>query len=264
MRVIYHPTGRALEYGLLALNPWGKSWCSHDCSYCYCPSMFHMTRQQWRAQGFRPRKNLIKQLRRDCEALRGTNERVHCCFAGDLYNPEAIASGLTRQILETFQEFDVPFQVLTKGGMRAAADFDLYGPNDAFATTMTFLDDRNSLQYEPGAALPSDRITAMMFARDRGIETWVSLEPVLDSWYSLRIICRTQASVNLYKIGKLNHDAVREKAIDWRLFGETAIELCEQFGKPYYIKTDLAKHLEGVKYTNTDTRRVQRPDKEAR
>lgn len=254
MRVVYQPAGRAREYGLLALNPWGRSSCSHSCTYCYVPGMFHMTREQWEKEPFRPRKDLIRQLRLDCEELRGTDVRVHCCFAGDLYSPEAVNSGLTRKILETFRAHDIPFQVLTKGGAGAAADFDLYGPNDAFATTMTFIDPTSSARYEPGAALPAHRIRAIMEAHDRGIETWVSLEPVLSPSDSLVAIERTHEFVDLYKIGKLNHDPQREAQIDWRWFGAHAIELCEKHRKRYYIKADLAKHLDGIEFTNTDTR----------
>ena len=258
MRIIYEPTGRALEYGLLALNPWGRSFCSHACTYCYCPEMFRMSREQWEKESFHSRKNLIKQLRQDCQELRGTDKRVTCCFAGDLYSSEAVATGLSRKILETFREFDVPFQVLTKGGTRAVSDFDLYGPNDAFATTLTYIRDLDSLRVEPGAATPADRWTAIAAAHDRGIQTWVSLEPVLSPVQSLDSIRGTHDIVNLYKIGKWNHD-VRANAIDWRAFGVAAIELCEKFGKAYYVKADLAKYLSGVKYTSTDTRRVVRP-----
>lgn len=175
MQVVYEPKGRALEYSLLALNPWGRSWCSHNCSYCYCSDMFRMTREQWQAQPFAPRTDLIKHLRRDCTELRGTNLRVLCCFAGDLYSPEAAATGISRRILETFREYDVPFQVLTKGGTRACADFDLYGKHDAFATTMTFTEEDDSRLWEPGAANPKERFLAIVEADKCGIETWVSL-----------------------------------------------------------------------------------------
>lgn len=260
MRVIYEPTGRALEYSLLALNPWGRSWCSHDCDYCYVPSMYRMSRAQWEAQPFQPRKDLIKQLRRDCLELAGTDKRVLCCFAGDLYSPEAAKTGISRQILETFREFDVPFQVLTKGGTRAVADFDLYGRHDAFATTLVFRDPDDSAAHEPGAAWPSDRIEAIRRAHRRGIETWVSLEPVLDPEQSLAIIEQTQGFVDLFKVGKWNH-AAEAARIDWRGFGMEALALLKRLRKPYYIKDDLAKHLEGVKFTNTDTRRIVRRGK---
>ena len=258
MKIIYEPKGRALEYSFLALNPWGKSWCSHDCSYCFVPGTFRMSRERWRAQPFAPCKDLLKKLRLDCAELRGTDKRVLCCFAGDLYSPEANATGLPRLILETFREFDVPFQVLTKGGTWAVYDFDLYGPNDAFATTMTFTNNNDSHKAEPGAATPNDRIKAMKTAHDRGIETWVSLEPVIHPADALYWIERLSEYVDLFKIGKLNHDPAREKEIHWHGFGVDAIELCEKYGKKYYVKDDLARRLPEVSFTNTDTRTVTR------
>lgn len=267
MKVIYRPKGRALEYSLLALNPWGKSFCSHDCSYCYVPGMFHMSREAWRAQPFAPRKNLIRQLRQDCEELRGTDERVLCCFSGDLYSPEATASGISRQILETFREFDVPFQILTKGGLRAVADFDLYGPNDAFATTLTCLSMRDSEQHEPGAALPMDRHHAIFQAHERGIQTWVSLEPVLNPQVALGIINETHEYVDLYKVGKLNHDAKLERKIDdefgWGKFAWGAMNLCCKYGRPFIFKDDLLAYCDFpiVGATQCDPRRAMRPKK---
>ncbi len=258
MKVIYRPSGRALEYSLLALNPWGRSFCSHACSYCYCPGMFRITRQQWEAVPFKPRKNILEWIRQDAQELSGTDERVLCCFAGDLYSPEAAKTGISRRILERFRESDVPFHVLTKGGMRAAPDFDLYGPNDAFATTLTFIDPKDSEREEPGAALPDDRFRAIVEAKNRGIETWVSLEPVIDPTQSLDIIRATHADVDLYKIGVLNHDPARAARIDWRAFGMQALELCERYGKRYYLKDDLTKHLSGVRFHNTDTRKIVR------
>ena len=44
---------------------------------------------------------------------------------------------------------------VTKGGMRAIADIDLFRPErDAFACTLTTLDDDFSMKWERGAALP--------------------------------------------------------------------------------------------------------------
>jgi len=258
VRVIYEPRGRALEYSFLALNPWGKSWCSHDCSYCYCPGAFRMSREQWRQQGFHPRKNLLRELEADAKELSGTDKRVLIAFAGDLYSPEGAESGLPRQILSILRVHDVPFQVLTKGGMRAAPDFDLYGPNDAFATTMTFTDHDRTKAFEPGAASFPNRLQALVVAHTMGIETWVSLEPVLDAETSRRIIEITNGDVDLFKIGVLNHDKARAAKIDWRAFGQRAIELCERYNIPYYIKADLAKHLTGIEFANTDTRLIAR------
>jgi len=130
----------------------------------------------------------------------------------------------------------------------------LYGPNDAFASTLTYLqDDGKTLAAEPGAALPSDRIEAIRQAHERGIETWVSLEPVLDPDESLAIIEETHEIVDLFKIGRLNHIA---NDTDWRAFGTAAVEICEKLGKRYYVKHDLAACMKGIEFNSSDTRRI--------
>jgi len=204
MNVIYRPRGRALEYSYLACNLYG-GMCPHRCSYCYVAGAMHKSRAQWEATPWYVRKDVIKWLERDAERLAGTDERVLLCFHCDPYTPEAANFGVTRQALKVLRSHDVPFQVLTKGGMRAVPDFDLYGPHDAFATTMTFVEEGPGREQEPGAATPWERTKAIIQAHDRGIETWVSLEPVLDPEASLRIIENTWEWVDLYKIGKLNH-----------------------------------------------------------
>jgi hypothetical protein len=76
-----------------------------------------------------------------------------------------------RLILEIFRDYDQPFQILTKGGKLAATDFDLYRSNDSFGVTLTFDNDADSKKWEPGAALPGDRIAALEEAHNRGIRT---------------------------------------------------------------------------------------------
>jgi len=252
MSLIYEPTGRACEYSLLACNLF--TGCVHGCKYCYAPKTLHVTPEQFRAN-VKPRDRVIEMLRKDADKFTGTDRRVLLCFTCDPYQHEEIEKGITRDALKILREFDIPFQILTKGGMRAARDFDLYGPNDAFATTLTFLDIIDSLTYECHAATPESRYQAIKEAKRAGIETWVSLEPVIRDDISLKIITQTHPFVDLYKIGKLNY---QKNNIDWRKFGIDAIKLCEKYGKPYYIKTDLAKYLDGIEFENTDTRKIKR------
>jgi len=195
--------------------------------------------------------NLLQELQRDARKYAGTDKRVLLCFSCDPYQPLYKREMMTRSAIEILKSFDIPFQILTKGGLNATRDFDLYGSNDAFATTLTFLDQAKSKEVEPGAALPAERIEAIRQAHDRGIETWVSLEPVLDIEQSLEIIRLTHGFVDLYKIGKLNHEP---SDIDWRDFGIRALDLCREYGKNHYIKRDLAAFLQGVSFENTDTR----------
>jgi len=84
------------------------------------------------------------------------------------------------------------------------------------------------------------------------IETHVSLEPVIDPDEALGVVRHTYEYTDVYKVGPLNHFG--RPQFDLRDFGVRFIHLMERLGKRYYIKTDLARHLEGIEYHNTETR----------
>jgi len=250
MSGIYRPKGRAQEFSWLALNHYYG--CGHRCKYCYVPSIPGMPDQTVKP---RPVKNIIEKVRKQAREFAGTDERVLLSFTCDPYQPLDDELNLTRQIMLILKAHDIPFQILTKGGTRAVKDFDLYGRKDAFAATLTFLDYEDSINFEPWAATPLDRMIALFNAHKRGIETWVSLEPVIDAKQSLKIIDETHGFVKLYKIGKLNY---QKSSINWRKFGIAAIKKCREYKVDYYIKKDLAEYLDGVTFYNIDNRKVEK------
>jgi len=250
MAIIYEPKGRAAEFAHLAINH--RIGCSHRCSYCYGPAVtknpdFHNKPHD--------REGVLAELQKEAPKYAGTDKRVLLCFIGDPYDIINNESNLTHEVLRILKAYDIPFQILTKGGMRAVPDFDLYGKVDCFGTTLTLLDPEQARQTEPFAASPSNRIRAIEIAHDKGIETFVSLEPILDATQTLQIIERTHKFVDHYRIGKLNHQS---SDINWRLFGVRAIRLCRELCKDFYIKKDLVEHLEDFPFTNTDKRKVKR------
>ena len=132
--------------------------------------------------------------------------------------------------------------------MLAAKDFDLYGPNDWFGVTLTFDNPDDSKQYEPGAALPADRIKALEEAHNRGIQTWVSIEPVIYPDQTLHLIEITHEFVDHFRVGKLNHFPNIEAKIDWpKLRNDVAalMQTCgkdpcsDETGKGYKLKHQL-------------------------
>jgi DNA repair photolyase len=252
MNVIYEPKGRAAEYSLLAINHY--RWCTHGCEYCYVPAVLHISPEKFHSEA-KPRDGVLEALRKEAPKFAGTNKRVLLSFTTDPYQPAELEFHLTRKILEVLREFDIPFQVLTKGGISAIEDFKLYGPKDAFAISLTSIKDGRGFKYEPGASAVFFRLMALRRAFEQGIETWVSLEPVLDAEESLNVISETHEFTNLYKIGMLNH---RASELDWRAFGIRAIARCEKLGVKYFIKSDLSQYLSGIAFTNTDNRIIQR------
>lgn len=237
LRIVYEPRGRAREYSGLALNHY--TGCAFGCRYCFSPRVLKKTASLFHTN-VQVREGLFKKLEEDCKTLSGTKERVLLSFVCDPYSPPDQELQATRKVLELFKEYNVPFQILTKGGMAAARDFDLYKPGDAFATTLTFVDVEKSRVWEPGAALPESRIDALQMAFDKGIDTWVSLEPVIDPEETLQLIEITHPFVNLYKVGTLNYVEERH-GIDWSGFADRVVATLDKYGKQYLLKDDLVK-----------------------
>jgi DNA repair photolyase len=239
MSYIYIPKGKALEYGELALNLYNG--CSHKCRYCYAPSACQKKLEEFHNP--RPRVIDYRLLQREIDKLSGHS--VFMCFTCDPYLHLETELNITRNMIQRLHDAGIKAVILTKAGSRSAKDFDLLSLRpelSQYGATLTFLNDKDSLEWEPGAALPADRIATLKKAHDLGISTWASLEPVIDPVQSLEIIRQTHEFIDLFKVGRWNHDK-RADLIDWKGFGTKAVDLLETFKKPYYIKADLKKYL---------------------
>jgi DNA repair photolyase len=237
MSIIYTPSGKAREYADLAANLYAG--CSHACAYCYAPAACRRTPEQFRQAA--PRADVLAQLSREAPAHR--DAEVHLCFTCDPYQPLETSLRLTRQALGIFTTNGVRARILTKGGTRALDDLPYLVANRAlFGATLTFCSAKDSRKWEPGAALPSDRLEALSQAKAAGLETWASFEPVIDPAQTLDLIRSVVGVVDVFKVGKWNHDA-RAKEIDWPRFAREAQQLLDDLGVRYYLKDDLRKHL---------------------
>jgi DNA repair photolyase len=236
-QLIYEPAGRAREYAALACNVYRG--CDHACGYCYAPAALRMGREQFAHPA--PRAGFLDALAKEAPRTKPT-EPILLCFTCDPYQALDERLGVTREAIRILHGAGHAVHILTKGGSRALRDADLLGERDAFATTLTLLDDDASYRWEPGAALPSDRIATIREFHRLGVPTWVSLEPVLDSAVALQIIRKTHAFVDLYKVGRWNYHA-DAKLIDWAKFAADATALLDSLGKRYYVKRDLACFL---------------------
>jgi DNA repair photolyase len=239
--LIYEPRGRAREYADLACNVY--SGCDHGCIYCYAPSTLRKQRTAFAQSSLRS-NGFLKRLEKEAAKYQaaGVHKQVLLSFTCDPYQHLDVTEQVTRQAIKILHRYDLPVCILTKGGSRALRDWGLLDERDAFASTLTCLDETESLRWEPNAALPNDRIATLRKFHNVGIPTWVSLEPVLNPEVSLEIIRRTHEFVDLFKVGKLNYHPLAQ-SMDWADFGHQAIELLKSLGKDYYIKKDLAQYL---------------------
>lgn len=238
--IIYAPRGQAGEYSRLSTSPYRG--CGHKCSYCYVPLVLRMKRTEFDAKA-EPRKNYLSKLIKDASKYQalGITEQVMFSFTTDPYHP--FDTSLTREAIVVLQMYGLGICTLTKGGLRTLRDSDLFrADKDAFACTLTSLDAEFSKKWERGAALPDERMSALRTFHERGIFTWVSLEPTLSVEHSLAVVQATHRFVDLYKIGRANYIPIT-KNTDWRDYTLRMLELVNRLGVKHYFKKDLQQYL---------------------
>lgn len=237
---IYAPRGQAGEYAALACNPYRG--CGHKCAYCYVPRAIHIDRTEFDS-GAVARKDFLANLERDAQKYKqlGITEQVMLSFTTDPYHPGA--TDLTRDVLRMIQSHGMGVCALTKGGVRALRDISIFRPGrDAFASTLTCLDDDFSKMWERDASLPEERMNVLRTFHEAGIFTWVSLEPVLDTGAAIEIVRQTHQYVDLYKVGRANYIGLT-KTTDWKKFTEDILAVLGETGSRHYIKKDLQPFL---------------------
>jgi DNA repair photolyase len=241
MRTIYRPGGQAAEYSEWAANPY--KGCGHKCRYCWVPRYTYQSRVEF-DKGANYREGFLEALAKRVAWMQAKGICPQCllCFATDPYH--AGNTEPTRETMKILADHGMGFNPLSKGGLRAMRDIDLYrADRDAYAVTLTSLDDAFSLNWEPGAPLPGERIETLREFYRRGIFTWVSLEPVLDIQNSLDVIVATHQFVDYYKCGQANYCAAITKQTDWRGYTEELIRIFRLLRKQHYIKEDLQPYL---------------------
>lgn len=253
MSIIYEPSGKAREYSPLAANFYDG--CDHGCKYCYAPGIRRIPRNDYAAT-VAPRKDILHQLERDCQSFAYSKKQVLFNFMGDPYCSQNDISKITRGALSAALNSHIPIAILTKGGTRALQDLDIikmFGEHIKVGSTLTFFDEKKSLEWEPGAAVPSDRLIMLKTFHNSGVKTWASFEPVIDPEESIKLIIESLDFVDEYKIGKINNFCGIDKTIDWTEFLEGAVSILRENKKPFYIKYDLRQAAPSVKLFGNET-----------
>ena len=233
---IYQPRGRAQEYCDMAITIYDS--CPHGCTYCYARSMAARFGKPW-GNTTNARPGIVEATQKQLSASKwqGAGKKIMLCFMCDPY-PIGFDTMATRDVIRAIKESGNHVQILTKGDETAQRDFDLLDGNDSFGVTWSGAEFVGNA--EPGAASHEQRHFNLFMAKNSGIGTWVSCEPVFDT-ASVYAAIKTLNCVDMFRIGKLNH---RKSNIDWQKFGLEAEILCKNHGRNYYIKEDLRKEMD--------------------
>lgn len=252
--IIYTPKGKAREYSPYALNIY--TGCDHACKYCYI--------KRYYVDNERPRlrENLILKLENQLKKQE-INEQTLLCFIGDPYCMIDEEYKMTRKALEILIKYDVPIAILSKGGNRILRDIDIFkkAKNIKVGATLTLLDEKESLYYEPNAALPRERIEVLKRLHNEGIKTWISFEPVIRPLTTYQLLELSYPFVDQYKVGKMNYYKL-DINVDWKEFGNNMVERLMKYKKNFYIKKDLYKYMNiklDDKYIDQDYLTLKKP-----
>lgn len=239
MQAIYEPAGAAREYSPLACNLY--QGCTHGCTYCFAPDCLRKSPEQFRSVTA-PRPGILEQLDKDLAKLTDRTVPVQFCFTSDPYQPDEHEHQTTRKALALCVKHGQAFQVLTKGGIRAHRDVDILKRGGTFGTTLLFSEDADMVKWEPGAANVASRVNAIRFMHDRGVRTWVSVEPVVIPEQAVWLIRNLSDIVDEWRVGKLNHNA-HANTVDWTRFAREVLSALEDSGRDYMIKDALQPYL---------------------
>lgn len=240
LKIIYEPKGEAAEYADLALNYY--KGCTFKCKYCYNNIQPWYQNEKY-FSGPMPKENVIDRLWYDCQKLKNTEcPPIFISFMGDPYCYENEKLRLTTVVLNMLIKHNLPFTILSKGGMLAAADLNLLENYEkcSFGQSISFMNESTKLLYEPASPSIHSRLGVLTAAAERGIKTWISLEPIIEPEEALDVIKIMHPIVDHFKIGKINHFPQYDKNVLWRSWRDVKLlPLLKELKVDYYLKKSL-------------------------
>ena len=163
-------------------------------------------------------------------------------FTGDPY--ANVDTSATRKALEILNKYGHHVAILTKGGKRCLRDIDIFkqfGDRIKVGATLSVTDEHAN-EWEPGAALPSERIYALKELDRNGVKTWVSFEPVIITDDALHLL-NDVLFVDHIKVGKINGVNLSYTP-NWCYFTYEFVNRCRTACVKVYVKDSLRPYID--------------------
>lgn len=250
-KAIYNPSGKAGEYAKFACNFY--TGCSNGCEYCYLKKGIG---KKWLGGNtptlkkcFRNEEHAIKvyfdELFDKNTGLPKADIKEHgifFTFTSDPCLPQT--APLNFAVINQTLSLGVPVKMLTKCtswiDTEQGANL-LANPMAKYRLAVGFtLTGRDHL--EPYAAPHAERVQAIRRIHDMGILTFASIEPIIDSEYSMLCILDTLGFCDLYKIGLMSGKRDYDKT-ELRYFIDNANGFIGEAGAKVYWKDSIRKFV---------------------
>jgi len=247
-KAIYTTKGAAMEYGRVGCNFY--TGCPHDCDYCYlkrgAPSKQLGGTEVKLKKCFKDKGDALevfcKEIRKHLDEVKKTG--IFFSFTTDPMIPETI--DLTLSAINMCIYNDIPVKILTKDSSfidyeRFKRNYEAYsfGKYVSIGFTLTGRDDM-----EPNASCNAERIEAMRTLKQKGLNTFASIEPVIDWDSSERVIRESIDCCDHYKIGL--RSGVKKGYYDTKETVARVTELVDfitKAGKTVYLKNSVRQYL---------------------
>jgi DNA repair photolyase len=153
--------------------------CTHNCSYCYAPSLIHDERQ-WGSY-VDVKINAPHVLEKEIKKME--KDVVFVSSASDPYQPIEARYKITRQCLKVLQLYDFPVLALTRSPL-VLRDLDILRKFQWIRVGFS-ISSLSDHFFEPGVPELEARLKALQKLNEEKIETWVSLAPIVPGIKSL-------------------------------------------------------------------------------
>jgi len=264
-----------VEYGNFTINH--ILGCSHGCNYpCYARMLaIRYGKIKNYEDWLHPRivSNALELLDKEIPKYKKEIEFVHLSFTTDpfMYDPVnkrvyPQIKELTLKIIEKLNKNGIKVTVLTKGIFpKELVNFDKFSKENEYGITLVSLNKEFKKKFEPYSAPFSDRINSLKFLHNKGLKTWVSIEPYptpnLDpDAYNIEKLLNKIKFVDKIIFGKLNYNVESNKFESneefYRECVRKVIAFCKKHGIKYHIK-------EGTPYSTNRTKKIFEPSKKS-
>lgn len=238
LKIIYEPSGKALEYAPLGLNLFRG--CLNGCTYCYVPRIYHQPAEEFYANCYAV-KDWESRLAKDLVTLKEQgrqHDEVLLSFATDPFQPDKQLAMITHQVLKMLSEAGQRFGTLSKSPTNMIAEGSkFYSSNDSFGITLTQI---VSWKFEPNADSWLKRISMLELFKTLKVKTWISFEPAISYKDIMFFYDRTKEYCDLYRIGAASK---RLSDIDLYQLTNDFVDRCTKDGKEFYVKESLRRYV---------------------
>jgi DNA repair photolyase len=205
-RLIYQPKGKAREYSPWACNLYNG--CTNNCTYCYnkkCVGSKLLGKEDVTLKsGFTCKKDaqiaFQKELDKYKDSILADGKGLFFNFVSDPFLKETWA--LNYACAEYAMQRGVPCVFLSKkrpNNMMIGL-LERYKDLVNVGFTLTGMDG-----LEPNADTNRDRIEAIKILSERGVQTWASIEPIINIGLSFYLMCKANnVGCREFKIGVLS------------------------------------------------------------